>query len=100
MLVLDRHESYILAEFEQYCKKHNIIPISMPPHLSYLLQPLDIALFSPLKRVYGDKINLFIRASINYITKSKFFIVFKAAYDKVFIEENIKAGFRRAGISL
>jgi hypothetical protein len=72
----------------------------MPPHLSHLLQPLDVALFSPLKHTYGNEINLFIRASINYITKSKFFIAFKAAYDKVFTEENIKARFRRAGISL
>jgi hypothetical protein len=54
----------------------------------------------PLKYIYGDKINLFIRASINYIIKSEFFIAFKAAYDKVFTEENIKAGFREAGISL
>jgi hypothetical protein len=53
-----------------------------------------------LKHAYGDEINLFIQASINYITKSKFFVVFKAAHDKVFIEENIKSGFRGAGISL
>jgi hypothetical protein len=99
MLVLDGHKSHVSAEFEQYCKEHNIIPISMPPHSSHLLQPLDVALFSPLKRAYGDKINLFIQASINHITKSEFFIAFKAAHNKVFTEENMKAGFRGAGIS-
>jgi hypothetical protein len=99
MLILDGHESHVSAEFEQYCKENNIIPISMPPHSSHLLQPLDVALFSLLKRAYGDEINLFIRASINHITKSEFFIAFKAAHDKVFTEENMKAGFRGAGIS-
>jgi hypothetical protein len=54
MLILDGHESHVLAEFEQYCTENNIIPISMLPHLSHLLQPLDVALYSPLKRVYGD----------------------------------------------
>jgi hypothetical protein len=62
MLILDGHESHVSAEFEQYCKENNIIPISMPPHSSHLLQPLDVALYSPLKRAYGDEINLFIRA--------------------------------------
>jgi hypothetical protein len=99
MLILDGHESHVSAEFEQYCKEHNIIPISMPPHSSHLLQPLDVGLFSPLKRAYGDEINLFIRASINHITKSEFFVAFKAAHDKIFTKENIKSGFRGAGIS-
>ncbi|KAH9233127.1 hypothetical protein K456DRAFT_53790, partial [Colletotrichum gloeosporioides 23] len=67
MLVIDGHESYLLAEFDDYCKQNAIITISMPPHLSHLLQLLDIALYSPLKRVYGDEINLFIQASINHI---------------------------------
>jgi hypothetical protein len=99
MLILDGYKSHVLAEFEQYCRENNIIPISMPLHSSHLLQPLDIALFSLLKRVYGDEINLFIRASINYITKSEFFIAFKAAYNKVFTEKNIKAGFKEASVS-
>jgi hypothetical protein len=43
--------------------------------------------------------NLFIQASVNHITKSEFFIVFKAAYNKVFTKENIKSGFKGAGIS-
>jgi hypothetical protein len=100
MLILDRHKSYILAEFKQYYKENNIISINIPLHLSHLLQLLDITLFLPLKHIYGDKINLFIQALINYITKSKFFITFKAAYDKVFTKKNIKAGFKGAGISL
>jgi hypothetical protein len=69
-------------------------------YLSYPLQPLDIIIFLLLKYIYSNKINLFIRALINYITKSKFFIIFKVAYNKVFIKENMKAGFRGAGISL
>ncbi|KAK8092163.1 uncharacterized protein PG998_015176 [Apiospora kogelbergensis] len=50
LLILDGHESHISAEFEAYCKNNDIITISMPPHSSHLLQPLDVALYSPLKR--------------------------------------------------
>jgi hypothetical protein len=56
-------------------------------------------MYLPLKRAYSDQINLFIQASINYITKSKFFIAFKAAHNKIFTEENIKAAFKGARIS-
>ena len=67
-------------------------------HLSHLFQPLDISLYSPLKGAYSDKINLLIKAAINYITKSEFFVAFKAAHFKVFTEANIKSRFRGAGI--
>jgi hypothetical protein len=98
MLIVDGHESHMSVEFNQYCKENNIIPVSMPPHSSHLVQPLDVALYSPLKRAYGGEISNFIRASINHITKTEFFIAFKAAHDKTFTEDNIKAAFRGAGI--
>ncbi|KAF6781831.1 transposase [Colletotrichum sojae] len=90
MLIIDGHESHLSAEFNDYCKQNAIITVSMPPHSSHLLQPLDIALYSPLKRAYGDEINLLIRASVNHITKSEFFLGFHRAHDKVFTKENIK----------
>lgn len=99
MLIIDGHESHVSAEFDQYCKNNKIITVSMPPHSSHLLQPLDVALYSPLKRAYGDEINLFIRASINHITKSEFFLAFKAAHNKTFTKNNIESAFRGAGIS-
>ena len=98
MLIIDGHESHLSAEFDEYCRHNKIIAVSMPAHSSHLLQPLDIALYSPLKRAYGDEINLFIKASINHITKSEFFIAFMAAHLRIFTAENIKSGFRGAGI--
>ena len=99
MLIIDGHESHISAEFDEYCKVNNIVTVSMPAHSSHLLQPLDVGLYSPLKPAYGYQINLFIRASINHIIKSEFFIAYLAAHNKIFTEKNIKAGFRGAGIS-
>lgn len=75
MLVLDRHESHVPAGFEDYCQTNRIITISIPVPYSYLFQPLDVALYSPIKRVDGDQTDLLIRASINHITKSEFFLV-------------------------
>ena len=80
MLVLDGHESHESAEFQEYCKTHNIITLGLPPHSSHLTQPLDVGYFSVLKRAYSSQIETFIRAHINHITKVEFFLAFKAAY--------------------
>jgi hypothetical protein len=80
MLVLDGHKSHKSAEFQEYCKAHNIITLGLPPYLSHLTQPLDVRCFSVLKRAYGRQIETFIKAHINLITKGEFFLAFAAAY--------------------
>jgi hypothetical protein len=70
----------------------------MPPHLSYLLQPLDVGCFAPLKKAYGRQAEHLIRNRINHITKLKFLPYFKAACNAVFTSSNIQGGFRGAGL--
>ena len=98
MLVLDGHESHELAEFQEYCKAHNIITLGLPPYSSHLTQPLDVGCFSVLKQAYGRQIETFIKTYINYITKVEFFLAFKAAYLESVTIQNAKAGFRGAGL--
>ncbi|KZT51130.1 CENP-B protein [Calocera cornea HHB12733] len=98
MLVLDGHESHVNAEFNTYCKEHDIIPLCLPPHSSHLTQPLDISLFGPLKRAYSDKINNLVRGGVTHIKKDDFFPAFRAAFQVAFKEQNIKSGFRAAGL--
>ena len=70
----------------------------MPAHSSHNLQPLDVGCFSVLKRMYGRELEDFIKAYINHITKTEFFIAFKAAHLKTMTANNIKAGFQGAGL--
>jgi hypothetical protein len=65
----------------------------MLPYLSHLLQPLNVVLYSLLKRHYGDRISLLARSHIYYINKETFLLAFKAAFKKAFTLENIRAGF-------
>lgn len=98
MLVLDGHESHDSAEFQEYCKAHNIITLGLPPYSSHLTQPLDVGCFSVLKRVYSRQIETFIKAYINHITKVEFFLAFKTAYMESITVQNAQAGFRGAGL--
>jgi hypothetical protein len=88
MLVLDGHKSYKSAEFQEYYKAHNIITLGLPPHLSYLTQPLDVRCFSVLKRAYSRQIKMFIKAYINHIIKVEFFLAFAAAYKESITAQN------------
>lgn len=72
----------------------------MPAHSSHLLQPLDVACFSPLKRAYGDGISALARNHVHHISKETFLPAFKAAYEQTFTEDNARAEFRGAGLVL
>ena len=96
--MLDGHESHESAEFQEYCKAHNIITLGLPPHSSRLTQPLDVRCFSVLKRAYGQQIETFIKAHINHITKVEFFLAFTAAYKEAVTAQNGQAGFRGASL--
>jgi hypothetical protein len=65
----------------------------MLPYLSYLLQLLNISYFLLLKRAYSYKVKSLICYYINYITKLKFLLAFKAAFTQLFTLANICLAF-------
>ena len=72
----------------------------MLTYLSYLLQPLNVACFAPLKRSYSNSILALARNYIYYICKETFLLAFKATYNLTFTKENACAGFRGARLVL
>jgi hypothetical protein len=64
------------------------------------LQPLNVACFALLKRLYSNSILALARNYIYYISKETFFPAFKAAYNLIFTKENAYAGFRGARLVL
>jgi hypothetical protein len=92
MLIIDDHESHCSVDFQDYCKENKIIALCMPPHASHLLQPLDVVLYSLLKRHYGDGISLLARSRIHHVNKETFLPAFKEAHKKTFTPENVRTG--------
>jgi hypothetical protein len=70
----------------------------MPPHLSHLLQSIDVGCFPPLKRAYGNEISDLARYGSKQIKKGAFLPAFKAAFEGAMTKENIFASFRSAGL--
>lgn len=98
LLILDGHGSHTTAQFELYCQENNIVTLCMPAHSSHLLQPLDVGCFAPLKKAYGKQIEGLMRNGINHITKVEFLPAFRAAFDASITPDNIRGGFRGAGL--
>jgi hypothetical protein len=98
LLILDGYGSYLTPRFDKICEENKIIPICMPPHSSYLLQPLDIGCFAVLKRVYGRLVEMKMRNGINHIDKFNFLEAYPSARIEAFKSEIIKNSFCSAGL--
>ena len=57
MLIIDGASYYINEKFVRVCYSKNILPFQLPPYTTYLLQPLDVVYFQPLKHYYSKVIN-------------------------------------------
>ena len=59
LLTMDGHGSHITADLIALCMENAIDILILPPHCSHALQPLDVSVFSPLKKalaVQTDKL--------------------------------------------
>jgi hypothetical protein len=77
LLILDGHASHESAEFDLFCKDHQIIPLYIPSYLSDKLQPLDVGCFAPLKEAYGAEVMRSIQHGIHHINKENFLNLYK-----------------------
>ena len=98
LLILDGHGSHATAEFDRFCMEKKIIPLYMPPHSSHLLQPLDVSCFSPLKHLYGQRVQELIQKRIYSIKKEDFLYIYPAVHQQALSLSNIKSGFTATGL--
>lgn len=71
----------------------------LPPHSSHYTQPLDLALFSPLKAAMAVEIDKTIRTGIMRVLKVEWLTVYINARATAFSMQNILAGWFAAGLS-
>lgn len=98
LLILDGYGSYLTPKFDEICERNKVIPIYIPLHSSYLLQPLDIGCFAVLKGLYSRIVEMKIRNGINYIDKLDLLEVYLEVRIEAFRSEIIKNSFGAAGL--
>ena len=51
MLLFDGHVSHVNGEF---LTAYRVLSVCLPPHTTHFSQPLDVSVFSPLKKAYSE----------------------------------------------
>lgn len=98
LLILDGHGSHHTREFIQYCDDHGIVVFGLPPHLTHLLQPLDVVVFQPLKHYHAKALDVLVRDGLTEITKLEFLSVIEGVRKEAFKATTIKSAFKKTGI--
>jgi hypothetical protein len=100
LLLLDGHGSHLTARFIAFYIDKNIDLVCLPPHTSHLLQPLDVGVFSPLKRALLAKIEKLFCLDTRRIPRIEWTEAYIMARNRAFISRNIESSFRTSGIYL
>ncbi|RAL61074.1 hypothetical protein DID88_010415 [Monilinia fructigena] len=71
LLIMDGHSSHITGSFIAFCIEKDIDLLILPPHCSHLLQPLDIAVYGPMKRYHALEVDRYSRAGVKRIQRAE-----------------------------
>ena len=99
LLVMDNHPSHVSMDVVCEARKAGVDIVTLPPHCSHFIQPLDKTVYGPLKAAWNRQIRYWHDANpgarVNDRDIAK---LFKAAADVAFKQENIASGFEACGI--
>jgi hypothetical protein len=98
LLLLDGHGSHLTARFIAFCIDKSIDLVVLPPHTSHILQPLDVGVFSPLKRALSAEIEKLFRLDTRRIPRVEWTEAYITARNRAFIPRSIESSFRASGI--
>lgn len=50
LLLLDNHQSHLSLDALVYAEENGVVMLTFPPHCSHRMQPLDVAVYGPVKK--------------------------------------------------
>ena len=99
VVFMDNHESHFGIEVIEMARMSGLSIITFPPHTSHKLQPLDVAVYDPLKCHYKKVVNEWnLSHPACRITIYDLPECFSKAFFRALSFENIASGFKKTGI--
>ena len=97
---MDGHSTHVSdPDVLQYAVDNDVVMVSIPPHTSHYLQPLDRSFFRSLKTHYYSACNYWVKQHPERsITKLQFGMLLSQAWGKACSVENGVNGFRACGL--
>ncbi|CAH1974722.1 unnamed protein product [Acanthoscelides obtectus] len=99
LLTMDNHVSHCSLQLISYCREHFIILLTLPPHASHKLQPLDKGFFAPLKTAFSSECDKYMTTNPGKpITQKQMAMLFGQAYSRVATVSICQKGFEATGL--
>ncbi|XP_053403149.1 uncharacterized protein LOC123555840 [Mercenaria mercenaria] len=99
LLLIDGHSTHITMDASDICLQNGIELYCLLEHASHVMQPLDLRLFSALKKSWKQSVRDWQSEHIGeYVTKVTFARVFKAAWKQSTTTDAAVKGFAEAGL--
>ncbi|KAF2902796.1 hypothetical protein ILUMI_03390 [Ignelater luminosus] len=99
LLILDNHESHVSVNVIKYARDNGITMVTLPPHCSNRLQPLDVGVYSSFKSRYNSAMtNWMLSNPGKTVTIYNIPGFVKTIMSQAFSQTNILSGFRSTGI--
>jgi hypothetical protein len=98
LLIMDGHGSHITANVTSQCIEHAIDLLVLPLHTSHVLQPLDVSVFSPLKRALAAETDTSSRLDSDRISRTEWTAMYIRARQQALKSSNLMSGFKATGL--
>lgn len=99
LLIYDNHGSHVTIEVIDLAREHGIVLLTLPPHCSHRMQPLDVCVYGPFKTYYNTALDNWMTEhpgrTITIYDVPKLAAI---AFDKAFSKSNITSAFKNTGI--
>ncbi|XP_063625003.1 uncharacterized protein LOC134796734 [Cydia splendana] len=98
LFFLDGHRSHLTLHLSDFCSANGIELIALYPNSTHILQPMDLAVFRPLKLAWRKEVSKWQLNNLGKVLKKEHFApVLKDAISTI-SEECIRNGFRAGGL--
>lgn len=99
LFICDNHDSHFTLKVLDMAKEAGVTMLTLPPHSSHKLQPLDLTVFGPFKSYYNTAVDTWLLQNPGTpMTIYNIAACVGEAYIKAITPANIIAGFKRSGI--
>ncbi|KYG40043.1 hypothetical protein M433DRAFT_9369 [Acidomyces richmondensis BFW] len=95
---MDGYSSHITADLIAFCIDNAIDILILLPHCSHALQPLDISIFSPLKKALAVETDKLASLDPGRILRVEWTEAYIRAREKAITQANIQSGWKTASL--
>ena len=99
LLFMDGHHSHISLELIRLAKENKVLLFCLPPNCTHIVQPLDVGVFAPVKKVWRHLLKQWkLESRAQNVSKEVFPRLICQLWEESITPKQCRSGFRASGI--